>query len=227
MTCVIACSKLWRPNIATLVESQTGERCILVQTPQELDARVLADLEPRLIFFPHWSHHISPDMFERWECVIFHMTDLPFGRGGSPLQNLIERGIYETRITALRCYAELDSGPVYMKAPLSLHGSAQEIYLRATDAIGQMIIQIITRTIVPVPQVGEPVVFRRRKREDGNVEKLTSLQQLHDWIRMLDADGYPPAYLELGAWRFEFSRSSLRGDDIVADVRICRRSNDY
>jgi len=28
------------------------------------------------------------------------MTDLPFGRGGSPFQNLIARGIYDTKIIA-------------------------------------------------------------------------------------------------------------------------------
>ncbi len=27
----------------------------------------------------------------KFECVCFHMTDVPYGRGGSPLQNLIIR----------------------------------------------------------------------------------------------------------------------------------------
>ena len=56
------------------------------------------------------------------------MTDLPFGRGGSPLQNLITRGISKTKISALRCNEEIDAGPIYLKRPLSLHGSAEEIY---------------------------------------------------------------------------------------------------
>ena len=31
------------------------------------------------------------EIHENYKCIIFHMTDLPFGRGGSPLQNLISR----------------------------------------------------------------------------------------------------------------------------------------
>ena len=66
------------------------------------------------------------------------MTDLPFGRGGSPLQNLVERGIYETKVSAIRCCKELDGGDVYMKKPLSLWGTAEEIYLRAAELTKEM-----------------------------------------------------------------------------------------
>jgi methionyl-tRNA formyltransferase len=65
-----------------------------VTDPGDLAVEMLAALDPRYVFFPHWSHRIDSAIFERFECVIFHMTDLPFGRGGSPLQNLIARGIY-------------------------------------------------------------------------------------------------------------------------------------
>lgn len=225
MACVIACSKLWRPDIAARIRAATGEPCVLVTDTQGLDEARLAELAPRFIFFPHWSHLISPAIFERWECVIFHMTDLPFGRGGSPLQNLIAHGIYETRISAMKCVAELDAGPVYLKVPLSLHGSAQEIFLRATDAIEGMIIRLLGEAPVPVAQKGAPTVFRRRTRADGEISGLASLDQIHDWIRMLDADGYPPAYVEVGEWCLEFSRSSLRGDHLLADVRISRRKH--
>lgn len=42
---------------------------------------------------------------------------------------------------------------------------------------------------------------------------------------MLDAEGYPKAFVEVGPFRFEFSRASLRGRDIVADVRITERAD--
>jgi len=35
---------------------------------------------------------ILKEIFENYEIILFHMTDLPYGRGGSPLQNLIVRG---------------------------------------------------------------------------------------------------------------------------------------
>lgn len=43
------------------------------------------------------------------------MTDLPYGRGGSPLQNLIVRNHYKTKISEIRVKKEIDSGPIYLK----------------------------------------------------------------------------------------------------------------
>ena len=37
---------------------------------------------------------------------------------------------------------------------------------------------------------------------------------------MLDAEGYPLAFLDYGGLRFEFSRATLRTGRIVADVTI-------
>ena len=42
------------------------------------------------------------------------MTDLPYGRGGSPSKSII-RGLKTTKITAFKCVAEIDAGPVYLK----------------------------------------------------------------------------------------------------------------
>ena len=64
-----------------------------------------------------------------WPTVIFHMTDLPYGRGGSPLQNLIKRKHRTTKITAILCDDGLDTGDIYLKEDLSLEGSAEEIFL--------------------------------------------------------------------------------------------------
>ena len=41
---------------------------------------------------------------------------------------------------------------------------------------------------------------------------------------MLDAEGYPQAYLETDEFRFEFNRASLKADNsIIADVRIFKK----
>lgn len=220
---VIAAAPAWKPGLAERVAARTGCPCRFVGRPEDLSPVLLAELAPRYVFFPHWSYRIPREIFERHECVIFHMTDLPFGRGGSPLQNLISRGIYETRVSALRCNEALDAGPVYLKRSLSLYGSAQEIYMRATDIIEEMIVTIINEQPVPLPQSGEPVQFRRRTPVDGDIANLETLVQVFDFIRMLDADGYPSAFVEVGNFRFEFRRASFRGDEIVADVIIRKR----
>ena len=143
MACVLATSKRWNEVMMKRLEEKTATDFYLITKKEELTLDRLKQINPRYIFFPHWSHIIPKEVFEAFECVIFHMTDLPYGRGGSPLQNLVERGHKETKISALRCIAELDAGPVYLKRPLSLEGTAFEILLRAADIIESMIEEIL------------------------------------------------------------------------------------
>src|SRR2546427_4886313 len=62
---------------------------VRLRAKQELAAEKLKQIRPDFVFFPHWSWPIPEEIHSQFECVIFHMTDLPYGRGGSPLQNLI------------------------------------------------------------------------------------------------------------------------------------------
>ncbi len=223
MRYVIASSRKWNEEMAVRLPISTGKEFILIRNKEDFTAERLAEISPRYIFVPHWSYFIPPSVYETFECVIFHMTDLPFGRGGSPLQNLIARGISESKISAVKCMAAVDAGPVYMKKPISLHGTADEIYMRASRVIEEMIVEIVNNEPIPCEQDGEVVCFERRKPEDGNINGLSELTEVFDYIRMLDADGYPKAFLETEHFRLEFQRASLRRGNVVADVTITRK----
>jgi methionyl-tRNA formyltransferase len=192
--------------------------------PTELTLDAVHQLAPRYIFFLHWSWKVPDELVDRYECVCFHMTDVPYGRGGSPLQNLIVRGHRETKLTALRMSHDFDAGPVYLKQPLSLEGVAEEVYLRAGRLSAGMIQRIIRLEPKPMPQKGKAVNFKRRKPEQSELtnSSAASLEQLYDSIRMLDAEGYPRAFLHHAGFRFEFSRPALYDGRIVADVKITR-----
>jgi methionyl-tRNA formyltransferase len=153
------------------------------------------------------------------------MTDLPFGRGGSPLQNLVVRGCSQTVLTALKCVENLDAGPIYLKKPLSLSGNADEILLRAANLMSEMISTIVAEHPEPQPQEGVPTYFVRRGPADGNIGELGDLGRIFDYIRMLDGDGYPPAFLETDCLRMEFSRARLKSDELFAHVRITRKKS--
>ena len=190
-------------------------------TPEEFTAQRVDSLNPRYIFVLHWSQKVPDEIVDRYECIVFHMTDVPYGRGGSPLQNLIIRGHRTTKLTAMRMSQEFDAGPIYLKADLSLEGStAEEVLIRATELSARMIRTIIESPPSPLPQIGEPTVFKRRKPEQGNLSGAKSLQEVFDYIRMLDANGYPAAFLEYNGFRYEFHRASFYEGRVVADVTI-------
>jgi len=224
MTFLLADSRQWRPQMAENLERRTGRPFYTVSTSDELSAERLAALGIERAFFPFWSHRIPASVYESVECVIFHMSDLPFGRGGSPLQNLIGRGATRTKISAVKCAEQLDAGPIYLKRPLSLEGTAEEIYVRASEIIEDMIAEIMQTSPVPVAQEGEPVVFRRRTSQESSIAPLRDIAEVYDHIRMLDAPGYPHAYLETEHMWLEFRRATLVDDTVTAEVVIRRKA---
>lgn len=223
MKYVIVASRPWYKHCAERLSERTGLDFTLITNKTDLTLSKLDTIQPRLIFFPHWSYTIPAEIYERYESIIFHMTDVPFGRGGSPLQNLIARGFCETKISALKCTAEIDAGPVYLKKPLSLYGTAEEIYLRAARIVEEMIAELVNDKPLPIDQQGEVVCFMRRTTADGDIRNLSDLSQVFDYIRMLDADGYPKAFLETEHFRLEFQRPSLKNGEVIADVIISKR----
>eukprot|EP01012_Entosiphon_sulcatum_P056385 TRINITY_DN80034_c0_g1_i1.p1 TRINITY_DN80034_c0_g1~~TRINITY_DN80034_c0_g1_i1.p1 ORF type:complete len:232 (-),score=21.41 TRINITY_DN80034_c0_g1_i1:160-855(-) len=194
----------------------------LIERPGDLTVERLAEINPRFAFFPHWSWKVPSEILGAVECVCFHMTDVPFGRGGSPLQNLIARGIATTKMSALRMVEELDAGPVYLKCPLDLSGTAGAIYARAADLVWDMIGEIVNNQPEPALQQGIPTLFPRRTPEQSRLPENGMLSALYDHIRMLDAPTYPRAFLKHGDFRLEFSEAELDGDGLVATVSITR-----
>lgn len=146
--------------------------------------------------------------------------------GSSPLQNLIIRGHQETKLSALRCCGDIDAGPIYLKRPLSLLGNAEEIYIRANTVIQEMIIDILQSNPKPIPQQGEATIFKRRKPEDSSLDGAQTLDELFDRIRMMDAEGYPPAFLDVGNFRLQFTRASRKTEKLLADVTITLRNEE-
>jgi len=181
----------------------------LITQKEELSLEFIDKINPRYIFFPHWNWIVPNTILSKYESVCFHMTDVPYGRGGSPLQNLIIRGHKETQLTALKMSDDLDAGPVYLKEPLSLHGSADDVFNRTAPQIMELAFNIAKTNPVPKEQKGEVTIFERRKPSDSEVVEDLDLEQLYDFIRMLDADTYPKAFINFRGYRFEFDKAKL------------------
>jgi methionyl-tRNA formyltransferase len=217
---IIACNKEWCSVLDKKLENITNHKFHVVHDKNELNSDFISNINPRYIFILHWSSIIPRVIHKNYECIVFHMTDLPYGRGGSPLQNLIVRGFQDTKITALQCTDEVDAGPIYYKEPLSLIGTADEIFLRCSSIIEKIIIRFIEENPKPKEQAGEVVNFKRRKPEDGDITKSSTLKDIFDMIRMLDSKDYPSAFIKIGKFKFEFTRSSLKPSCLFADVKI-------
>lgn len=223
---IFASSKQWHREAFDALRSEHPENWTWASTPEDLEQAISVGA-PRYVFFLHWNWQVPSHIWSSYECVCFHMTDVPYGRGGSPLQNLIKSGHKTTKLTALRMVEGMDEGPVYTKLPLSLAGRAEDIYRRAGDLSVDLIRWIIDATPAPTPQHGNVVTFKRRKPKDSELPLNCDIETLFDHVRMLDAPGYPLAFIQHGNFRLEFSNAQMTDDGLNARVIIRKYPIDH
>ena len=222
---ILLSEKSWHIDLfLNLKKNFKKDEWVHISTRSEFTFEKLKEIKPHKIFIPHWSYIIPGNIFSTYECIVFHMTDLPYGRGGSPLQNLIIRGHKTTKISAIKVSEGIDTGDIYLKKTLSLKGSARDIFTSASPIIEEMIVEILNKDIFPIAQTGEVVEFKRRKPEEGNIIDLKEVNEVYDYIRMLDCDGYPNAYIETDSFKIEFTNAELKSkNNLLANVRIFKK----
>ena len=212
--------KPWSEMIFNNVLKKYEGMWYYISKKNNLDVEKIRSINPKYIIFLHWSWKIPSEIYTNYDCICFHMTDVPYGRGGSPLQNLIIRGHKSTMLTALKMVEKFDAGPVYLKEKLELKGTAEEIFVRGAYIAADMIKYIIEKNPLPVPQDGEIVVFKRRKPSQSRIIAINGLEDLYDFIRMLDAPGYPKAFFIQDGFKFELSKAKLKKDKLIAELVV-------
>ena len=224
MDILIVTTKEWNKSNANIYKSQNPQYNIEIITENnDFTLENIKKFNPDMIFFPHWSWLIPKEIYEAYECIVFHMTDLPYGRGGSPLQNLISRNIKHTKISALRVDGGIDTGDIYLKEPLDLYGSAEEIFVRASHTIfNTMIPRILNNRSTPIPQEGTIETFQRYSQKDNELKPEFDLNKIYNYIRMVDGEGYPNAFIKFCDYKIKFSNANLKYNKIVATVEVVK-----
>jgi len=228
---VIATIKSWNIRKAYKFKELYKDKyeVVIITDKRELSEKNIRSINPEWIFFPHWSWIIPPELYEKYTCVVFHITDLPFGRGGSPLQNLIQRKIYHTKISAIQVEEGIDTGKIYLKKDFYIGiGSAEEIFIAASQIIFfDMIPYILENKPIPQAQEGELIVFKRRRPEESNLQKaeIKNLDDFYDFVRMLDAEGYPKAFFKINNLKIEFSEVHKKSNKLVGRFEVVYEEN--
>tara|TARA_B100000287_G_scaffold429807_1_gene483832 strand:- start:635 stop:1312 length:678 start_codon:yes stop_codon:yes gene_type:complete len=213
MRILIASSKNWF-NLKKDIQNDNEVK--LISKKDELSLEFLNKFNPELIFFPHWNWVVSEEIYSQYKCIVFHTAPLPYGRGGSPIQNLILNNFEETPVCALEMTSELDAGPIYTKKTISLEGSLNEILKRINVVVNEMIEQLVSKLPTPVQQAGDIHIFKRLKDSDNEVDLNDSAINLYNKIRMLDSPDYPKAYIKIGNYKVEFSNAEMIDNQVTA-----------
>jgi methionyl-tRNA formyltransferase len=174
------------------------------------------------IFFLHWNYIVPEHIFKNYECINIHTSNLPEGKGGSPIQNQIIDNIKHTRVNALKMTNDgLDAGPIYCSKNISLQGNIFDIWNIITETAYLLINEIINNNLKPIEQEKSiEKIYKRRKDNSIPFDEETNIEKIYDFIRMLDSNDYPDPYIIVNGYKLSFNRAKFNGKNILSDVII-------
>jgi methionyl-tRNA formyltransferase len=208
MTNVIFCGyRDWAIEIVDFISNHHRvNTCMVINSNTEFNEKI-GNIEPQsvdIIIFIGWSWLITDDVTSKFLCLGIHPSDLPWYRGGSPLQHQIINGIKKTQISLMTLSnTKIDGGDIWMKHDLSLDGKNMKEVLKNLT-ISSIVLLTKFFDVFPIlspelQDISKGSYFKRRKPEDSRLEledfKKKSLIEIYDFIRSL-TDPYPNAYLE-------------------------------
>ena len=202
-------------------KNQRNFKLHIIFKNKDLIKKKLTDINPDLIFFIHWSTKVSEEIINNYNCYNFHMTDLPFGRGGSPLQNLLLRDIEKTKISLIKMNNKLDQGDIIHKEKFNLKGNAEEIYNSLSTKSFRIIEKIIKRKKLKfVKQKGYVKNFKRIKKNSLILKNNLTLKNIYNQIRMRDVETYEKTFVKIGKFKIYLRDAKIKSNIISGKFEI-------
>jgi len=127
--------------------------------------------------------------------IVVHASDLPEGKGFSPLQWQILEGKDEITLTLFEAADDVDAGPYYIKDEVRYHGT--ELYSELREKLALKIIEMCVeyingyKTMKPKKQYGEESFYRKRRKEDDEIDPYDTIENQFNHFRIADNDNYP------------------------------------
>lgn len=174
-------------------------RVVLVETVAQAEALGGGDL-----LFLISCHEIVPPRLRALyrAALVIHASDLPRGRGWSPLVWQILEGRNDIPVSLLEAADPVDSGAIWHQEWLHFQGHelADEIHAALFAAELALMDYAVANldSVRPQPQRGEPSHYRRRLPEDSRLDPERSLAEQFNLLRVADPDRYPAFFDHLG-----------------------------
>lgn len=126
---------------------------------------------------------------------VVHESDLPKGRGWSPVSWQILEGKHTIPIVLFEAAEEVDAGPIYLKEYFELDGTEllPEIKRKQGAKTVEMVVKLLEQwpNVTPFPQQGTPDYYPKRTREHDKLDVDKSLAENFDHLRIVDNEKYP------------------------------------
>jgi methionyl-tRNA formyltransferase len=156
----------------------------------------------------------SPQMLARnRRNLVVHESDLPRGRGFSPLTWSILAKENVIPVCLIEAVEEADAGPIIYREELVFAG--HELIDEMRSAVGEITVKLCNRFVRArpeprgTPQQGQPTLYRRRNPKDSVLDPEKSIAEQFELLRVVDNERYP-AFFDLREHRYVIRIEKMR-----------------
>ena len=151
------------------------------------------------------SDLLAPEVLKRnTNNLVVHESNLPEGRGWSPLTWQVLAGRNVITVSLLEVQEKVDSGPIYMQTLIELQGHELVGELRNKQAAATLKLCHDFVSNFPLvlsnakEQSGEASYFPRRHPNDSELDPDKTISEQFNLLRVVDNDQYPAFFVMNG-----------------------------
>lgn len=141
-----------------------------------------------ILFLVSCTEFIKKEVRDRYKRVlVIHESDLPQGRGWSPLAWQVLNGAKEITVSIIEASEKIDEGRVLCKKSVSLDGGElyDEIHSKTFEVKKQLIDYALEHDETK-DQVGIPTYFKRRTPEMSQVDPYKTIASQFNLLRICE-----------------------------------------
>lgn len=145
--------------------------------------------------------------------LVIHESDLPKGRGWSPLTWQVLEGKNEIPVTLFEATTDVDAGIIYSQEIITFNGD--ELIDELRMAQGKSSIRQITDFVLNYPantgweQTGIPDYYKKRSEQDSQLDVDKTIREQFNLLRVVDNDRYP-AFIEIMGCKYYIKISKTK-----------------
>ena len=138
--------------------------------------------------------------------IVIHASDLPKGKGWSPMFWQILEGKNEIPFTMFEASIGIDNGDIYMKKTLHLEGFElnEELRKKQANFTIKMCLEFLNnyeKYKIPKPQIGEESFYPKRTAQDSRLDIDKTIKEQFNLLRIVNNTEYP-AFFEIDGHRY-------------------------
>jgi methionyl-tRNA formyltransferase len=149
--------------------------------------------------------------------LVVHESDLPNGRGWSPMSWQILEAKDHIPVTLLEAIDKVDACSIYLQEWINLEGTElspkwRKLQAEATKRLCHAFISSYPSILDKAQaQIGEPTFYSRRCAEDSRLDSEKTFSEQFNLLRIIDNEQYP-AFFEINEEKFILRIRSTKTD---------------